>query len=149
MNSNDKTRLLLFGDSLVVLKALKQYIAIVPGLEHCEVIGLVEYGSPTLLTQDILKAADFKLYELYRRYGTRLRAEGITTLQRSIALHTKALVYGFDIPDVADNPLIWDVFGDLPLAGKLAAWESITDPAQEVEHLAERFGKDIFAVDGH
>lgn len=151
MSDDGKTRLLIFGDSAVVLKALEQYIAIVPGLEHCEVLGRVEYGSGGLLTQGMLMSADFMLYGLYRRYGARLRAEGVASLGKRIERGRKALVYGFDIAaDLAANPLVWDVFGTESLANKLAAWPTTLDArTQALRELEDRFGKEIFPVDGH
>lgn len=148
MSSNEKTRLLLFGDSMIVLKALEQYIQFVPGLSHYEVVDVVEYGCP-LLTLDKLRSVDIMLYSLYRRYGARQRAEGVTSLQTRLKFGKKGLIYCFGISSVAANPLVWDITSPMTLKEKLAKVNNEIIPEIHMQELQKYFSDDIFTVDGH
>lgn len=140
-------KILIFDDSIEILHALEHFIQTTPALSGYEVIGCCKYGELTMGPQ--YKTADIILWGLFRRYGVRLRAEGIPVLERRINQNRLGLVFGFGVPEVADNPLLWDVASDYTLEEKLTGLASMDNMQKPFEELKTHFERNIFPVDGH
>lgn len=149
MAESRKTSILLYGDNLLVLKALAQTMHETPSLAGYEICGLVKYDPSAPRPAVIMTSVDFRLYGLYRRYDMRTRAEGVAILRRVLPLGRKAMVFGFGIDEVADNPLVWDGFGTVSLADKITGWALMGDPLHSLCQLEKHFSDLLFDVGGH
>ena len=139
--------ILIYDESRDVLHALEHYVQTVPAMSAYQLVGCCKYGEITVASQ--YQAADIILFGLFRRYGTRIRAEGVPVLAGRINRGRMGLVVGFGIPEIADNPLVWDVLSDRSLAEKLSNLTALDDPRQSLQELMDHFQNSIFPVDGH
>ena len=146
---NTKRKLLIFGEESIVLKALEQYAAIVPDMaEKYDILATSEYDQPISATTYL--SADIVLFSLFRRYGVRQRAEGIPSLEQRLRRGKLGLIYDFCIPQVKDNPLVWDIAENVTLAEKLAYLTTANlDFMEYLEPLKQVFADHLFTVDGH
>ena len=137
-----------FGDSAVVLRALEQYAKLVPAMaEQYEFLDFCDYSSP--VSADVYSAAEIVMFGLYRRYGVRLRAEGIPALENRLCKGKKGLLYDFSNCQLIHHPLVWVIPGEIPLSKKLHDLFHANDLLRELSSLRQIFQKDIFAIDGH
>ena len=144
-----KKKLLIFGESAIELKALEQYATIVPDMvANYEIVGISEYDQP--ISAATYLSADIVLFSLFRRYGVRQRAEGIPSLEQRLRRGKLGLLYDFCIPDVKDNPLVWDIAENVTLAEKLSYLTTTNlDFMAYLEPLKQVFAEHLFTVDGH
>ena len=143
-----KTKILVFGDSAIVLRALEQYVKLVPAMtEQYEFIDFCDYSTP--VSAEAYGAADIVMFSLYRRYGMRLRAEGVPALERRMLSGKKGLLFDFCNCQLSSHPLVWVIPGKVPLSVKLHDLVQASDFSRELRFLQQSFQKDIFAVDGH
>lgn len=140
----NKKRILIIGDSPLIMQALEQYVLLVPDMADYEVVDTFQYGG--FMTQKNLEHVDLILCDLFRCYGTRLRAEGIPTAKTLSRF--PCLIYGFNVLSVAKNPCIWNVVGEIPLAKKLRELAN-ADRKSALAKLEKHFSDNIFPVDGH
>ena len=142
-----KTKILVFGDSPVVLRALEQYVRVVPDMTEYEFLDFCDYNGP--VSADLYGAADIVMFSLYRRYGIRLRAEGIPALESRLSKGKKGLLYDFSNCQLVHHPLVWVIPGAIPLADKLRGLIHADGFSGELPALRQIFQKDIFPIDGH
>ena len=143
-----RKKILAFGDSAVVLRSLEQYFRLVPAMaERYELLDVCDYGTP--VSAEVYAAAEIVMFGLYRRYGVRLRAEGIPALENRLRKGKKGLLYDFGNVRLIRHPLIWVIPGEIPLFVKLHDLMRAGDLLQELSSLRQIFQKDIFAIDGH
>ena len=144
----EKTTILAFGDSPVVLRALERYAGLAPAMrERYELLGVCGYDAP--VPADVYGAAEIVMFGLYRRYGMRRRAEGIPALEFRLSRGKRGLLFDFGNFQLVSHPLVWVVPGGIPLAAKLDDLLRTDHPARELEPLREMFRKEIFPIDGH
>ena len=144
----EKTKILIFGESPVVLRAMEQYAKLVPAMkERYELLDVCNYNTP--VPADVYGAAEIVMFSLYRRYGIRQRAEGIPALERRLGKGKKGLLYDFDHSGLADHPLVWVVPAAVPLSEKLHDLFLVDDLPQKLYELRQSFESQIFAIDGH
>lgn len=144
----EKTKILIFGESPVVLRAMEQYAKLVPAMkERYELLDVCDYNTP--VSVDVYGAAEIVMFSFYRRYGVRLRAEGIPALERRLGKGKKGLLYDFDNSGLADHPLVWVVPASVPLAEKLDDLFLFGDLPQKLLELRQAFENQIFTIDGH
>jgi len=142
-----QNNILIFDDSSLVLQALEQYATLVLEGSVYQLIGHCKYGEVALVS--LYQKADIVLFGLFRRYGTRLRAEGVPSIANRIKFGGKGLIFGFGIPDMAENPLFWDIASRYTLLEKLSGLNQLSDSQTSLQPLQEFFQRDIFAVDRH
>ena len=143
-----RKKILAFGDSGVVLRALEQYAKLVPAMaEQYEFIDFCNYGTP--VSADVYGAADIVMFSFYRRYGVRWRAEGIPALENRMRNGRKGLLYDFENSMLIRHPLVWVIPGEIPLSVKLHDLFHTDDLAEQLASLRQSFQKDIFPIDGH
>ena len=144
----EKIKLLAFGDSAVVLRALERYVGLVPEMrERYELLDVCDYNAP--ISAETYGAAEIVMFSLYRRYGVRLRAEGIPALESRLSKGKKGLLYDFGNLQLVSHPLVWAIPGKIPLSAKLYDLFRAKDLAGELSSLRQMFRKDIFVIDGH
>ena len=144
----ERKKVLVFGDGAAVLRALEQYAGLVPEMaERYEFLDFCDYGDP--VSADVYGAAEIVMFGLYRRYGARLRAEGIPALESRLRKGKKGLLYDFENRRLIRHPLVWVIPGEIPLSAKLHDLFLAGDLSGEVASLRRMFHEDIFAIDGH
>ena len=84
-----------------------------------------------------------------RRNGTQTRVEGIPALGKRLEWGKTGILYSFGVPEEAESPLIWDVFGKTSLAERLNAIPSPEAMSAEIQRLREVFRQALFTIDGH
>ena len=144
----EREKILAFGDGAAVLRALEQYFRLVPAMaERYELLDVCDYGTP--VSAEVYAAAEIVMFGLYRRYGVRLRAEGIPALESRLRKGKKGMLYDFGNFRLIRNPLVWVIPGEIPLSVKLHDLMHADDLLQELSSLRRIFQKDIFVIDGH
>lgn len=137
-----------FGDSAVVLRALERYAGLVPAMrERYELLDVCGYDAP--VPADVYGEAEIVMFGLYRRYGVRLRAEGIPALERRLSRGKKGLLFDFGSLQLVSHPLVWVVPGEIPLSVKLDGLLQMEHAVDELDLLRQMFRKEIFPIDGH
>ena len=148
--ATEKKKLLFLGDGLSVMAALEQYALTVPAmLERYDCLGAFEYDKASLMPSATYRDADIVVFSLFRRYGPQTRAEGIPALEKRLEWGKTGILYSFGVPEEADSPLIWDVFGKTSLAERLNAIPSPEAMSAEIQRLREVFRQALFTIDGH
>lgn len=139
--------ILIFDDNQLMLNALEQYIKLVPKMADYQFTGSCRYGEIAVTSQ--YRNADIILFGIFRRFGIKMRAEGVPALTNRIRFGKKGLIVGFAFPEIKDNPLYWDMTSEYTLADKLAGLNAADDFSAALNELQTYFQKDIFPVDGH
>ena len=143
-----RKKILVFGDGVVVLRALEQYAKLVPAMaEEYEFIDFCDYGTP--VSADVYAAAEIVMFGLYRRYGVRRRAEGVPALENRMHRGKRGLLYDFENSRLICHPLVWIAPGEITLSAKLRNLTHAGDLSGELSSLRQSFQKDIFTIDGH
>ncbi|MDA3797753.1 MAG: hypothetical protein PF692_01585 [Kiritimatiellae bacterium] len=149
MQINGKKQILLWGEDAALMRVIERYIRFQPALSQYTVSAQIEYGHTSLITGSMLQNADTVMYGLFRRYGMRVRAEGVPALKPRVTCGKQGLIYCVGISEIASNPLVWDIISDFPLEKKLADLETISDKQSYMHELQIYFKSSIFSVDGH
>ena len=139
--------ILIFDDNKLVLKALEQYFQLVPAMAEYQLLGSCQYGEVAVAS--LYQQADIILFGLFRRFGIRMRAEGVPSVANRIRFGKKGLIVCFGLPEIQDNPLVWDIVSTYTLADKLLRLSTKADFSGALCELQTYFQKDIFPVDGH
>lgn len=143
-------KILIIANNSDVALALKGYILSTSKMD-------VEFVKA--LTYDSFRASlrnfdhyDYIICELFKLYGIRERAEGVITAKTFYNFNKKILIYDFNMPQVQDNQIIWDVFDESKsLDDALECVVNLSDEEyiKNIEHLEAYFSDAFFGVDGH
>lgn len=145
---SEKTKILIFGESPVILRCLKQYVETVPAMqEQFQLLDVCLYSIP--ISPETYLAADIVMFSLYRHYGCLPRAEGVPSLENRLKKGKKGLLYDFSHHELENHPLVWFIPGRLSLPEKLHFLLQQNDLLSELPVLQQIFRKDIFPIDRH